>query len=592
MRSSTRCGSPTRRGAWIVAVFLTGCYAGAHGDGGDAGTAADDGDDTGADTAADTGDDGVDTDGIPSGCDADTPPAAALLRMHRDNYVHALESVFGAAALEPVRATIETLPSASMGVFATEVPPVGFSEVSAYFNIASQLAFDLTKDAASLTALHACLGSVPPGADAGSDACLVGFIDTFGARLLRRPLTDEDRSRFAGDFAVGGAHSVGEGAATVLVAMLLDPRFLYFVETEGEEIAPGVLELTSHELAARLARVLWDSVPDDELLAAAANAEGGRLEGDALRDQIDRMLDDERARVALSRFAGNWLALDVMPQPSAALFPDADAREAARVAMKAELLDFIEAVTLDRDGTYADLLLDRTASFDAPELGQIYGVTPGQDVTLPDDRAGLLTRAGWLATNEVIRSNAGHIIKRGRRLGEFLCRPVPPPDPGNFPTEDPADPATNPDVGIRERFNAAASEPQCAGCHQILDGYGAPFGHYGAAGQWIDVEQIDVDGTAVDVSIDAASMLELDDVVAVDGARALSEAIAASDVGPQCLAEQLTRNIVARPLAESDGCLEQTARIALAPQDGAPQSLRDTIVALVSSPHFRQVTLP
>lgn len=589
MRSSTRWASSTGWGAWFVAVCLAGCYGGVHGDGDDGGT-AEDATDTGADTAADGGDDGVDTDGIPSGCDADTPPSAALLRMHRDNYVHALETVFGASALEPVRATIDTLPSASTGMFATEVPPVGFSEVSAYFNIASQLAFELTKDAASLTALHACLGSVPAGADAGADPCLVEFIDTFGTRLLRRPLTDDERSRFAGDYAVGGAHSVGEGVATVLVGMLLDPRFLYFVETDGEEIAPGVVALTSHELAARLARVLWDSVPDDELLAAAAG--DVPLEGDALRAQIDRMLDDDRARVALSRFAANWLALDVVPQPSATLFPDAETREALRVAMKAELLEFIETTTLDRDGTYADLLLDRTASFESPELAEVYGVAPGADVTLPDDRAGLLTRAGWLATNEVIRSNAGHIIKRGRRLGEFLCRPVPPPDPGNFPTEDPADPATNPDAGIRERFDAAASEPQCAGCHRILDGYGAPFGHYGAAGQWIDVEQIDVDGGALDVPIDAASMLELDDVVAVDGARALSEAIATSDVGPQCLAEQLTRNIVARPLDASDGCLEQTARLALAPEDGAPQSLRDTIVALVSSPHFRQVTLP
>jgi hypothetical protein len=170
--------------------------------------------------------------------------------------------------------------------------------------------------------------------------------------------------------------------------------------------------------------------------------------------------------------------------------------------------------------------------------------------------------------------------------------PVPPPDPGNFPTQDPADPATNPEQGIRERFQQAAAEPQCAGCHTILDGYGAPFGHYGAAGQWIDVETVDVDGQSVEIEIDASSTPTLDEAVAVDGAIQLSEAIAASTAGPLCLADQLVRNLVARPLEESDACLAETARDALAPEDGAADSLRDAIVRIVTSPHFRQVSIP
>lgn len=586
MHTATRS---ERRWRWIATLLAAGCYGGVGGGNADGDTEA--ATDDAASTADSTaGDDtaGDDTGGVPAGCDADTPPRAALLRLHRDNYVHALEQVFGADALAPVMTTIETLPSTSLGVFATETPPVGFSEVSAYFNIASQLAFDLTKDTASLTGLRACLADVPAGADPSSDPCLVGLIDEVGTRLLRRPLGDDDRARFADDYAVGGAHSVGEGVATVLIGMLLDPSFLYFVETQGEEIAPGVVALTDHELAARLARVLWDGIPDDELLAAASEGLGD----EALREQVERMLNDDRARVAIGRFAGDWLALDVMPEPSTDLFPDPAARAAVRADMKAELVAFIAAVTLDRDGTYADLLLDNTATVTTPELAQIYGVTPGEDITLPADRAGVLTRAGWLATQQVIRSNAGHIIKRGRRLGDFLCRPVPPPDPGNFPTEDPADPATNPEAGIRERFNEAASEPQCATCHQVLDGYGAPFGHYGAAGQWIDVEQIDVDGQPLEVEIDASSTPEIDEPVAVDSALALSEAIAASDAGPLCLADQLTRNVVARPPEASDSCLTETSRQALAPVDGEPQSLRDAIVALVTSPHFAQVTIP
>jgi hypothetical protein len=577
----------------VLAASLAGCYSGtaSHADGGD------DGDTTGSGTATtDPGDDGDSTGadtGVPAGCDADARPRAALVRMARDNYVHALAQVFGDDALVTIAATIDTLPKATSGAFATEVPTAGFAEVSAYFNIASQLAYELTKDTASLTTLAECLPDVAPGATA-DDPCIAEVIDRYGMRLLRRPLTDEDRARLAGDYAVGAEHSVAEGVSTALLGMLLDPRFLYFVETDGEEIEPGIVALTDHELAARLARVLWDSVPDDELLDAATAG----LDDETLLAQVERMLADDRARPAISRFTRDWLTLDVLPQPPAALFADAETREAVRVAMQDELARFVERVTIDEDGTYADLLLDRGASIDSPELASLYGVAVGDDIELPDNRAGLLTRAGWLATQEVIRSNAGHIIKRGHRLGDFLCRPVPPPDPGNFPTEDPADPSTNPDAGIRERFREAAAEPQCAGCHTVLDSYGGPFGHYGAAGEWIDVERIDVDGESVDVEIDAAGLPTLDEPldepVAVDGAIELSAAIASSKVGPECLATQLTRNALARPVEPDagDGCLDETVRAALAPADGEPKSIREAIVALVTSAHFREVAVP
>ncbi len=580
-----RTATRTIAGAMLLALGLPGCYGGLGGSDGAGGDGAGDAS-GGSDEGGSAGDDGGD-DGVEAACDPSVPPRASLLRMSRTNYVHALESIFGAAAVAAIRPTVDTLPVAKAGVFATEVPPVGFTEVSAYFKIADALAQELTKDDVALAALDACLPSVPAGADASSDACLVGFVDALGPKVLRRPLTADDRTRLAADYAVGGGESVGEGVATLLLALLIDPAFLYFVETQGDELSPGIAALTDHELAARLARVLWDDVPDDEWLAAA----DAGLDDDALAVQVDRMLADGRARTAFERFTADWLALDVMPEPSPVLFPDAAARAALREDMRAELLAFAATVAFDQHGGYAELLLDRTTTIGTPELAQIYGVEPGAN-TLPDDRAGLLSRAGWLATPQVIRSDAGHIIKRGRRLGEFLCRPVPPPDPGNFPTEDPADPANNPEQGIRERFQTAAAEPQCAGCHKLLDAYGAPFGHYGAAGQWIDVETVDVDGTPVGIAIDTASTITLDDDIAVADPVALSEAIAASDVGPECLADQLTRNLVAHPPDDGDACLRAAAREALAPADGAPQSLRDAIVRLVSSDHFRQVSLP
>lgn len=580
---STREQSRPRRWACSAVLWACACNGGgATSPAGTAGATEADPSETGVVPGSSDGGEST-SGGAPSGCEA--VPRAALRRMHRDNYVRALESVFGTDVLAPIAETIGTLPPTGAGIFATEVPPVGFAEVSAYFDIADALAFELTTDPARLVGLRACLGAVPAGADAQTDPCLVGFIDEYGLRLLRRPLADDDRARFAGDYAVGGVHSAAEGVSTLLIGMLLDPRFLYFTETDGEEVAPGIVTLTDHELAARLARVLWDSVPDDALLAAA----NAGLDDATVVAEVERMLDDARAREAIARFASDWLGLGAVPQPSAALFPDPEARETARADMRAELLAFIAAVALDPDGTYADLLLDRSAVVASAELAQIYGVEPGDAVTLPAERAGLLTRAAWLATPEVIGSNAGHIIKRGKRLAEFLCRPVPPPDPANFPADDPAQPVDG-SQGIRARFQDATAAAECVGCHVVLDGHGAPFGHFGAAGQWIDREQIELDGGPVELDIDVASMLELDDAIAVDGALELSAAIAEGEVGPLCLADRLVRNVVARPLEDGDACLAETVRAALAP--GAGGGVRDALVALVTSEHFRQVALP
>jgi hypothetical protein len=582
----------TRSTVTLVLLAAAGCYTGSGGGGAD-----DDADGSSASASEDAGeadDDAGDDadDGDPPGveCDSDAPKAS-LLRISRINYVNALEDVFGVAVVDAVRNTVDALPAAQSGLFAPEVPPPTFSEVSSYVEIASALSYELTKDAASLAALSPCLADVAPGADAASDPCLSALLDDFGRRLFRRPLTDADRVRLADDYAVGGDTNVNEGVATLLTAMLVDPAFLYFVEVEGEEIAEGIVELTSHELAARLARVLWDSVPDAELMEAADDG----LDDDALVAQIERMLADDRARSAVSRFYRDWLSLDTLPIPPEALFPDAAVREALRADMEAELLGFAELVTLDADGTYPDLLLDRTAIVATGELADIYGVGTGE-VTLPEDeRAGLLTRAGWLATTEIRASDAGHLIKRGAKLGRLMCRELPPPDPGNFPQEDPADPASNPNAGIRERFQAATTDPMCSGCHTQLDAFGAPFGHYGAAGQWIAQETITLeDGSSVQLDIDTASQISFttEETLDIADALVLSQELANSGIGAQCFAQQVARNIVARPLEDADQCLSNVGSNLLAPAQGEPASLRDAIVAMLTSDQFRRVAIP
>ena len=571
---------------WLAAAVMlpTGCYTGVDPAGQDT-DAAEEGSETDGNGPGSDGDptDGeTDSDGgEPAGCGPDDVPAAALVRMNRDGYINALRDIFGDATVEELDTVLTAMPSNHVGHFRTELAPPSYAEVSAQVNTAFAVASHLTSDANALAGLAACLPDVPDGATADDDSCLVDVMNTYGQRILRRPLTDDDRARFVTNYAIGADHSVAEGVATMLTAMLIDPDFLYDrVVGDGDG---DVLQLTPHETAARLARVLWNSTPDPQLLAAA---EAG-LDEASLRAEAERMLDDPRARIALGGFFYDWLEMEAVPFASEDAVPDAEARIALRDAMSESLTEFATATVLDGDGTYADLLLDRTAYVSDENLAALYGVSASAGpVDLPQDRAGLLTRAGFVATAEIPGTNAGHLIKRGARLSAFICRPLPLPDADNFPQVDPAEPGDNPTQGIRERFAEVTSEATCASCHIQLDGLGAPLGHYGSLGEWIDSEVVG----DVELPIDTASEVLLDGQnVAVDDPVSLSEALASSVEGPHCLAESLARNMLGRELTDDDACLVEELALALSGEDDAPASVREALLDFVASNRFRHV---
>ena len=88
---------------------------------------------------------------------------------------------------------------------------------------------------------------------------------------------------------------------------------------------PGAAyRLVDLALASRLSFFLWSSIPDDELLDAAAQ---GELKKPAVLDrQVRRMLADPKAQALIENFAGQWLHLRNLrnKQPNSFQFPDFD----------------------------------------------------------------------------------------------------------------------------------------------------------------------------------------------------------------------------------------------------------------------------
>lgn len=518
----------------------------------------------------------------PTLCPTPTLPAATVqLRLTRSQYLSAVAALLPASTVAAAAAELAAVPQSRAGLFSSQQAEVTSSEVEAYHSAAFKLAFELADHPAQLAALEPCLATTPI-----ASACVQGFLSRFGRRAFRRPMGSADLQHLNRAFQLGAGTSPEEGVGSVVYTVLTDFEFLYRVEHSGTRAAgPGeVFVLTDHELASRLAFALWDAPPDDALLDAADRG----LDGPALAAQVDRLLSDPRARSAIARFYTEWLGVTASPVVPAYL--KATDPAALGDAMRRELEAFVTRITLDEQGSYRDLMTRPTALIDEPQLAALYGLPPsalGQVVTLPaSERAGVLTRAGWLATPAVKSSNAGHVIKRGVHFAQVLCRPLPPPDPNLFPPQNPADPSTAPGMTIRARFGALTAQAQCSGCHVRLDNWGGAFGRYGSAGQHLDAELV-FDAAFAPVQsldIDASASADLDQTLEprVDGALELSARLGDSLSGPQCLAKQLSTHFSGRSYTSADGCWAEQASRAL--QRG---SLRSAITALLTAPELK-----
>ena len=105
-----------------------------------------------------------------------------------------------------------------------------------------------------------------------------------------------------------------------LKAVLVSPHFLFVVETDPD--ASGVIRLTPHQVATRLALFICSSIPDEELLQAADS--GAILNDDQLRLQVRRMLADPKSLALGENFGLQWLGLRGFNEvhPDSGVFPE------------------------------------------------------------------------------------------------------------------------------------------------------------------------------------------------------------------------------------------------------------------------------
>jgi hypothetical protein len=383
--------------------------------------------------------------------------------------------------------------------------------------------------------------------------CRSQFVREYGKKAFRRPLTAAEQKRY--EKLMASETDFIQGAQLVVEAMLQSPNFLFWTYSTPDP------ELKPYATASRLSYTLWDTMPNAELFAAA---EKGELASTGGIEKVARiMLDQPHAREALDEFISQWLRFDRLLTASKdrRKFP-LYTRETAR-AMTEEARAFISDLVWNGRNFMTAFTADY--GYVGPELAGIYGVpAPSKEIErIPfpkgSERAGLLGQGLFLALtakpDETSPTARGLFVRE-----QFLCQHVPDPPPGvntNLPPVTADNPQTN-----RDRMNAHATNPVCAGCHKLMDPIGFGFEKFDSVGARRDKLLIEFPAASPQGKHGAAKTVALDfntngNLAGIPDSQFSSPAdigavLAKSPQCQECMVKQYFRYSAGRPEGPAD----------------------------------------
>lgn len=289
------------------------------------------------------------------------------------------------------------------------------------------------------------------------------LLRSFLKSAYRRPVAETDVQRFLrlfdDQFRRGAGFTRSLLAADT--AVLASPGFVFVEERPGR--------LDGYALATRLALFLWNSTPDDMLRTLADRGELTRPE--VLRAQVERMLDDPKARRFVEAFTDYWLDLRKMDDtsPSTTLYNDYELDDPLKLAAVEETrLFFAELLRADLP---ARNIVDSDFTFLNERLAEHYGIVgvlgvPFRKVKLPAGslRGGVMTQAAVLKVTA--NGTTTSPVLRGHWITERILGLETPPPP---PTVKAVEPDIRGAVTIRQQLEKHRADASCASCHSKMD---------------------------------------------------------------------------------------------------------------------------
>lgn len=301
-----------------------------------------------------------------------------------------------------------------------------------------------------------------------------------GPLFFRRDLADGEVKAFVQlaadryDTVEPTVNPVKAAFVEVMMSLLTSPDFLCLIENPGP--------LDDFDLASRLAYFLWNSCPDEPLLAAART---GRLRSpQGLREQTERMLADPRSSRFVTSFTDQWLGLWGIDNTT----PDKDIYPGYEELLRHSSLQETRgsfARMLEKDTSVRDFVAPRWALLNG-RLAEHYGI-PGvqgvalREMPLPADSpfGGVLTQSATMkvTANGTVTSP----VKRGVWVAERLLGVDIPRPPANI---EPISPDTRGATTLREQLALHSQQASCAACHAKFDGYGFALESFDVTGRY------------------------------------------------------------------------------------------------------------
>jgi hypothetical protein len=502
--------------------------------------------------------------------DAVHPAATQARRLTRLEYQNSIDVLFD-GRLDPSSQYPGTVGKSITG-YSTEAAlnDIGSGGAEQLMFAAEDVALQLP---AALPQLLPCAASSP------NESCVNTFLDVYGTRAYRRPLTTGERNDLLDEYRAGVASggSFSDSMAMVVDHLLQMPQFLYLAEAS----AGSVRALDGYELASRLSFMLTDSIPDDELLAAAPN-----LTDPATIDaQATRLLTSSRANTSLARFFREWTGTVQVSSADKdpAFFPSFDAAHAQ------SMNDSFDRFVLDQirnQGTLRTLLRTTDAFVDA-NMAALLGLPAppaGQwaKVTLDDKRySGIVTQPAMLAS--LAHSAESSFVFRGTFIRkQLLCENLgmPPPDAQATFNTIPLPPnPTGKDISA-----AVVARAECSGCHALMNPAGLSMEQFDAIGQWRTTYSSGktIDPTGVLPQVGGRPGVAGHDLTFTDHV-SMMEQLANEPTVATCVATQVFRFTFSRLDTSSDVCAIQGVGDALKASGG---TLSDAILAITATDAF------
>ena len=364
----------------------------------------------------------------------------------------------------------------------------------------------------------------------------------------------------------------------VVAAVLSSPRFLYLIEKAPT--GSGRHKLTDYELATRLSIFLWNSIPDDKLLALAKS--GKLSEPQVLERQVREMLLDPRSQALSQNFARQWLRLDqlVTAVPDSRRFANYYSRIGCEYwklglqSMLEPLLLFESIMIEDRpvmelihsDYTYRSDELQQWYRADEPFAGKgersrfLPSYQQFNRIELDDKReGGVITTAAVLTmTSSPLRTNP---ITRGAWVAGVIFNRPPPPPPDVVPEIEEDDAVFEAKgLTLRQVLKQHQVNQSCKSCHARIDPLGFVLENYDAVGRWRDKYR---SGLEIDAGGELFGEVKFQDIISFKEAllrrpevftRAFSEHMLSYALGRQLeVSDKLAVDTIVRNVLANDG---------------------------------------